>query len=171
MIKVNGKDFSATVSGTFSLALNAIKSIAGRNYNTQTKVWTVPVCKSDFIRAMKGFAIDFSDGSHMTSYKNYRNSKDWEVQQKMTALKAERSAAVAILNSELRFHCESISGDKAIASKLVNAVYSGIERAMFSTEERYELASIVQDWYEFAQSELNKKFEAKEEVIESVYVQ
>lgn len=172
MIKVNGKDFSATVGGSFNLALISIKAIAGRSYNAQNKSWTVPVSKSEFIRAMKGFSIVFSDGSHMTSYKNYHTSQEWEVAQQLRKVEADRMTAWRAINAELRFHCESITGDKKLGNGLFELIFNGeMSRSNFSTEERYELTSIIRDWYEFAVETNTAKFDAIAEEINGVFVQ
>jgi hypothetical protein len=143
-IKIQLKDGMVEVGGDFQSALNFVKSFEGRNFDSATKTWSIPVSLQDFGRGCR-FPYDvtsghsngrLASGSHVTKYGNSYSRDEWSAQVQARKAEAEISEAFGdkffALDAELRQRAEQIQ----LNPKVLPAITS------YNFESRLEMGSI-----------------------------
>jgi len=99
-IKVNLENGNQVeVGGEFGKALEMVKSIEGRCYDSATKTWTVPMSLRDFCEQVRfwGLPVDvlvgeghrYMSGNHVTRYGNAYSAEEWQAQKDVWAAERE----------------------------------------------------------------------------------
>jgi hypothetical protein len=85
MIQVKLEHETVYIGGNFQDALKFVKGFEGRTYNPETKTWTVPISKKEFLKsaAFHSLPVDLSNGDHQTAYGNIHEADMWNTEKKV----------------------------------------------------------------------------------------
>lgn len=182
-IKVQCTDGTIELGGEFSSSLARVKAIAGRKYDSATKVWLVPVEMKYFsygtpFDVLSGNTTPrYQSGSHHTRYGNVYDRQEWDEFQGAEAAtrKVANEYAPKFEELEKRYTRQLIEAgipQKHVGAILTHRFPDAVEygRIQFSTPERKATTLAIYEAWETEYSNLvQAESEAQEAAREQFY--
>ncbi len=135
MITVQTTTGTCKVGGDFNSALAQIKAISGREFDSQTRTWSVPLTAEELKKKLHFLPVDLPNGQHITRYGNRYERNEWQATQEAGKVRVEHTDA----RDDLRMWLKAELTKWIDASK-VGVVGGLIEMAQL--EDRIEYGSV-----------------------------